>query len=333
MTGPDTPTPPAAQPANAQSGNDVPRIGVVVVTYNSGEVIASCLDALCARRLPTVVVDNASSDDTCHIARGYPVELVENPSNQGFAAAVNQGFQALSTPLVLLLNPDVCLEGDLNPLVSALADPKLAAVCGTLLDPERKPQHGFQLRRFPTPITLLLENLGINRLFPGNRVNQKYRYAGADWSRDTGVEQPAGAFLLIRRSAWQHLEGFDERFFPLWFEDVDFCLRLRQSGFGIRYVATVVGIHQGGHSIRRLEPGIRQLYWYRSLLEYSAKHFSSFWFRLIALSVLAAVPARVIAMARINKVLGNRGTLSRVTRMALRAIFTGRLPSSEIASR
>src|SRR5947207_1339500 len=94
------------------------QTGVVVVTYNSADVIVTCLDSCALQR--TVVVDNASSDSTRELVRQRPaVKLISNATNRGFAAAANQGVQALETELVLLLNPDAELVTSIDPMAEA----------------------------------------------------------------------------------------------------------------------------------------------------------------------------------------------------------------------
>ena len=113
------------------------------------------------------------------------------------------------------------------------------------------------------------------------------------------VEQPAGAFLMVRRQVWEELGGFDESFFPLWFEDVDFCRRIRDRGWSLYYVPEAVAKHTGGHSILSLTLEMRRIYWYRSLLRYSAKHFHPLAFRLVCLAVLTGSFLRGIAEAAV----------------------------------
>jgi GT2 family glycosyltransferase len=139
------------------------QTGVVVVTYNSAEVIGRCLDS-CAG-LPVIVIDNASTDGTRDIVQRRPaVKLIANASNRGFAAAVNQGVGALKTELVLLLNPDAEIETPVDPMAEACARDGVGAAGGKLIDETGKVQSGFALRRFPTPMALTFEVLGINRM-------------------------------------------------------------------------------------------------------------------------------------------------------------------------
>src|SRR5205085_11469200 len=172
-----------------------------------------------------VVVDNGSSDGTLAEIQRRGVRLIANSSNRGFAGAVNQGVQVLDCPYIVLLNPDAVVVSSLEPLRQACDLPRAAAAGGQLLDASGRPQIGFMARRLPTPAALILEVLLLNRIWPGNPVNRRYRGLDLDYSTRLQVEQPAGAFLMVRRSVLLDLGGLDEDF-PLWFEDVDLCRRL-----------------------------------------------------------------------------------------------------------
>src|SRR4051795_13575806 len=185
-----------------------PDIGIVIVTYNSGREIGACLEAALRSGAEVIVVDNASTDNTIAEVSRRGARLIANPDNRGFAAAVNQGFIALQTPYVLLLNPDAVLQNDLEHLRDACDLPQAAGAGGQLLDTEGRPQIGFMVRQFPTPWTLALESLLLNRLCPNNPVNRRYRGLGLDYNKRFEVEQPAGAFLMVRRTVWQELGGF-----------------------------------------------------------------------------------------------------------------------------
>ena len=250
------------------------RIGVVVVAHNSEREIGACLDSL-PPGLETVVVDNASRDGTCaQVLRRPSVKLLANPWNRGFAAAANQGIGLLDCECVLLLNPDVELQGGLDALATACAGEGIAASAARLVDRQGRPQTGFMVRRFPTPLALALEVMGVNRLWPGNPVNRRYRCLDLDPALEAAVEQPAAALLMIRREAWRRLGGFDESFYPVWFEDVDFCRRAAAAGYAMRYVPSAVARHSGAHSVGRLPWAARERYWYGNLLRYAAKHFA-----------------------------------------------------------
>jgi N-acetylglucosaminyl-diphospho-decaprenol L-rhamnosyltransferase len=271
-------------------------IGIVIVTYNSGAEIGSCLDAAAGRGAEIVVVDNASYDQTVAEVERRGVRLIRNSENRGFAAAVNQGFRALGTSYVLLLNPDADLQSGLEDLRRQCDLPGTAGAGGRTMNATGLPETGWMARRLPTPSSLCLEVLGINRLWPGNPVNWRFRCYDLDLATLTPVqvEQPAGAFLMIRRDAWERLEGFDESFYPLWFEDVDFCYRLKEAGLRLFHVPLAVVRHAGAHSIRKMPLVIREIYWYGSLLRYASKHFGPFGRRLVCCSVVTGSVIRAI---------------------------------------
>src|ERR1035441_7994228 len=184
----------------------MPEAGIVVVTHESEAEIGACLD----RALPTgaeiVVGDNASTDGTRQEVTRRNVRLITNPENRGFAAAVNQGIQALDTPFVLLLNPGARLETSLDALVECCRRPGVAGAGGKLVDAAGRPQIGFAVRSLPSPAALICEALLLNRVWPHNPVNWHYRCLDYDFSTPGDAEQPAGAFLMIRRGGWQELD-------------------------------------------------------------------------------------------------------------------------------
>ena len=299
------------------------EIGIIIVTYNSESEIGACLDAATKTGADVLVVDNGSRDGSVDEARRRSVRVIANRINAGFAAAVNQGFAELQTSYVLLLNPDAVIQSTLEPLRQACDLPQSAGASGYLLDNTGKPQIGFMVRALPTPAALILEALVLNRLWPGNPVNRKYRGLNLSYKARIAVEQPAGAFLMVRRAVWQELGGFDEGFHPLWFEDVDFCRRAIDRGYALYFDPSAVAKHTGGHSIPRIAVEMRRYYWYRSLLRYSAKHFRSPVFRVICLAVVVGSILRTIAEAVLQWNLKPIAANGNVVRLAGRCLLFG----------
>lgn len=277
------------------------RLGALIITHNSAGHVRSCLEA-CLRfreEFPAgiLVVDNASADGACAAVETAPgVRLIRNPDNRGFAGAANQGFRVLSgAEAVLLLNPDVEILSPPSLLARALErNPRAGAAGGLLMARDGTPQRGFAVRRLPGAAALVFEVLGINRLWPSNPVNRRYRALDLPLDQPAEDVQPAGACLLVRREAWQQAGGFDEGYHPVWFEDVDFVLRLLQAGWRTLYVPEFRAFHAGGHSVLHLRREQRQLYWYSSLLRYVSRHFEGPGRALVCLSVVAGVLPRVV---------------------------------------
>jgi N-acetylglucosaminyl-diphospho-decaprenol L-rhamnosyltransferase len=301
-------------------------VAAVIVTYNSADVINSCLEALSKMNpeMTAIIVDNASSDNTVDLARARGgVRLIANAENRGFASAVNQGArEASESEFILLLNPDVELLTAVDQLTESARSHGLAA--GRLVDHAGRTQAGFTLRRFPTPAALVCELFGINRLWPSNPANRQYRYLDRDHDQPALVEQPAGAFLMVRRDVWKKLGGFDEQFYPIWFEDVDFCRRAVDADYQIAYCPSVIARHEGGHSVGKIPEGRRATYWCVSLLRYGAKHFQPGAFRWICAAVaLSSVPRMVVGMIA-GRTLSTVGMYLKIMRFAGHCLVTPR---------
>ena len=297
------------------------EIGIVVVTFGSEAEIGPCLDAALPTGAEIVVVDNGSTDGYVAEAARRGVRVIANPTNRGFAAAVNQGISLLKTPYVLLLNPDAEIQDGLGPLREACELPNAAGAGGLLLGSAGRPQAGFMVRSLPTPAALILEVCLLNRLWPGNPVNRRYRELSLDCSRRTVVEQPAGAFFMIRREVWVELGGFDESFFPLWFEDVDFCRRAADRGHVLYYEPRAVARHRGGHSIARMGVEMRRICWYSSLIRYSAKHFRTVSFRGVCLAVVVGAFLRLVLESLSDS--GGGAAFRKTVRFAGRCLVLG----------
>jgi GT2 family glycosyltransferase len=251
------------------------------------------------------------------------VRLIANRRNQGFAAAANQGFAALNTPYILLLNPDAVVVAGLAEMQLACRIPGAAGAGGRLLGDDGNPQVGFMVRGLPSPLTLILEVLLLNRIWPGNAENRRYRGLDLNYNSRITVEQPAGAFLMIRRQVWEELGGFDEAFYPLWFEDVDFCRRARDKGYAFYYEPKATAKHTGAHSISKSPKQMQRIYWYGNLLRYAAKHFRPATFRMVCLAVLVGSVVRVFAESASQWSIDPVAAYRNVLRLASRCFLFG----------
>jgi N-acetylglucosaminyl-diphospho-decaprenol L-rhamnosyltransferase len=285
-----------------------------------------------APQVAAIVVDNASSDSTVECVRGRTgLRLIANSENRGFAGGLNQGVRESSDcEFILILNPDTQLDTPIDELVEAAQRQGVAA--GRLMDETGRTQAGFTIRRFPTPASLVFELFGVNRLWPSNPVNRSYRYLDRKLDQAGSVDQPAGAFLMVRHDVWKKLGGFDEQFFPVWFEDVDFCRRAVSAGYQIAYVPGVAARHRGGHSVAQIPAGRRASYWCASLLRYAAKHFGPWTFRgICAAVVLSSVPRMVAGVIR-ERTLSSAVSYLKIMRFAgLCLVFPGRVRSAVTA--
>lgn len=250
---------------------------VVVVSWNSAAWIEAAVRSV-PEETPLVVVDNASTDGSADVAEkalgGRPESSVLRlPANVGFGPACNLGAAAWPSRTILFLNPDAALEDGARAVATLLEeldrDASLAAVAPAL---RGDGQEAFQLRRLPTLSSLAREAFFVNRLRPRNRGFLGERYLDRDRSAPFDVEQPAAAALLVSRRAFERIGGFDERFAPAWWEDVDLCARFREAGYRLRFVPAAAARHVGGSSLSALPYRDFVPLYTRNLLLYLARH-------------------------------------------------------------
>lgn len=263
------------------------RLSIVIVTWNSRGEIASSLAAAeaVAKAVPDtdiVVVDNASDDGTAALVEALAVpgvHLVAEPVNRGFAGGMNLGVRHANGDALLLLNPDARPSpAAVRQLLATLSsDERIAAVAPVLVDARDEPQRGFTVRRFPTAATFAADLLLLDVANPRLRVLARYRYDDLDLDDEAplDVEQPAAACLLVRRSAFDAAGGFDERFHPAWFEDVDLCRRWRDMGWRVVLDRRARVPHDGGMAWRRLGGARAARVFNANLLRYAARHLGT----------------------------------------------------------
>lgn len=259
-----------------------PAVSALVVNHNGGDWLRLCLESLqsiaegwraadtgssgCPVGLEVVVVDNASTDGSASAVREFesisalPVGLIEAGRNLGFGAASNLAAARSAGRHLLLLNPDAWLdEESLRRLVDALDfDERLAVVAPFLHYPDGSPQFAWA------------PAIGV----PGEAIQRfRNRFENAAWNHGllprllkalVGAGWHTAACLLVRRSAFEAVGGFDEGFF-LYFEDADLCLRLHRAGFRQRQVVGARAWHVRGAATaadreRRLTPGVEHSY-------------------------------------------------------------------------
>lgn len=253
-----------------------PVVSIIIVSWNVKDLLRQNLSQLFALRdeVPTevIVVDNASQDGSARMVReAFPwVTWIQNDWNAGFSAAVNEGLQVARGRVVLLLNPDMCVRaGALRRVVDILdARPDIGVVGARLLAPDGTLVPS--VRRDPTrwdqwAILLKLPHLALAR-----RALDRYHATDMDYAVSQAVEQVRGSFVAFRASLTQAIGEYDERFF-LWFEDVDFCKRVREAGWLVWYAADVAVQDAVGRSFAQVPVRRKQWMYARSLVSYGRK--------------------------------------------------------------
>jgi N-acetylglucosaminyl-diphospho-decaprenol L-rhamnosyltransferase len=239
----------------AMHGAPPADLAVVVINYNAGEYLASCVASVVASadglHVDVLVIDNASRDGSARaaVARTPQARLIENPTNRGLSAAWNQGARAVDAPWILFLNPDAeIIHGDLATFVQAGEDRSDVALLGPLI---RNPDGTVYEsgRSFPG-VVQAVGHAFLGPFAPNNRFTRAYRQT--EWDRTTPREVGwvSGAAMLVRRSAFEQVGGFDEGFW-LYGEELDLGTRLRDAGWKVLATPTLEILHVGGVSTGR----------------------------------------------------------------------------------
>ena len=278
----------ASEPA-ADAQSSAADLAVVIVSYNTREFLAPCLEALPSAlgtlRAETWVVDNASPDDSAAMVRErFPtVHLIACERNGGYAYGNNLGLRAAgfgSTARAprfrhaLLLNPDtIAPPGALERLVRFLDQDPSIGVCGPRVERPDGSLDRACRRSAPTPLVSFYQLTGLARLFPRSRHFARYNLTYLPEDRQADVDAVVGACMLIRGSALRAAGLMDERFF-MYGEDLDLCLRIRAAGWRVVYYPEARLIHHKGRSTRKsTERMIREFY--RSMDLFHQKHFAA----------------------------------------------------------
>ncbi|WP_376792590.1 glycosyltransferase family 2 protein [Thermoflexus sp.] len=244
-------------------------ISIIVLAHNTRDLVLQCLSGFYdqARALgwQVIVVDNGSVDGTASaVAEKFPeVQLIRSERNLGFAAGSNLGLRRAKGRVIVLMNADVLTSADVlqTAAEALLAQPDVGALSPLLRTPDGKPQ-AFAFGGDQSPGYLLRRGL---KAFLG--LGPMHRW---DVKEPLEVDWVSGACMLVRREVIEQVGLLDEGFF-LYFEDNDWCLRMRRAGWRVLYDPRFAVVHIGGASLPD-RPLASELY-YRSLIRFTAKHY------------------------------------------------------------
>lgn len=267
--------------------------------------------------------------------KGLKLEILNNKENLGFAKANNQAIKKAQGGFVLLLNPDTEIKaGVLEKMVKFMREHKGCGVAGCkLLNPDESIQPS--VRSFPTFWSQVMVLLKLHHVFPNARIVREYFVKDFDYSaigqgtngypqqgtngypqQGTNgypqwasaysqgnsdypcceVDQVMGAFFMFRREVIERIGMLDENFY-IWFEEVDFCKRVKKAGYKVCYTPTTGVIHHGAQSFSQVLSIKKQLIFNRSLLYYFRKHHSwRQWFGLYLLQTVSLGLAGLVSL-------------------------------------
>ena len=258
---------------------------VVIVAFNNEHEIRACLESVISElknfTFQIIIIDNHSQDRTrnqisefCAMLANQngEIELIFNPMNVGFTAALNQGLKRSRGEYILILNPDTAPKPrSLVALKNSLdAEKRVGVVAPQLLNSNGTVQPSC--RRLPRHRDVLFEITGLSFLFKKSGVFNGWKMGDFDHRSRRSVDQPQGACLLFRRQLLEEV-GFWDETFPMFFSDVDWCRRVKSRGYEIVFEPAAQVVHHKGVSVLQRRA---QMIWssHRSFYKYFKKHYN-----------------------------------------------------------
>lgn len=264
------------------------KLSILIVNWNTRDLAVRCIHSVLKTAdsldYEIIVVDNDSQDGSFEALQnlfGYnPLErgkskfvasrrikILEASANLGFAKAVNYAYKHSSGEYILLLNPDAEVrDSSLQKLVNYLDTHADAGIVGPkLVNPDGTLQRS--VRQFPKVWSSIVVFSGLHRFFRP----RKYLMDDFDYGKEGDVDQVMGAALMTRRKIVEELGFMDEKFW-LWYEEVDFCKRVKEAGYKVRFYPGAIMMHQGARSFRQVPVYVRKKTVAKSLMYYFRKN-------------------------------------------------------------
>ena len=235
------------------------KISIVIVNYNTSEYLSRCIKSIYKAdiikdQIQVVIVDNNSYDSSLKITKEYiskkslDVEVISNSENLGFSKAVNLGLNKCYGNYICILNPDTYIEKDclceLEKYMEINLD--IGAITPKVINSNGQLQISCK-RSLPTIKNSIFKIFGLDKLFSKNKFFSSYNLLYLNENDISDVEVISGAFMFLRKSVFEKVGYFDERFY-LYGEDIDYCHRIKKEGFPIIYYPLVRVIHYKGKS-------------------------------------------------------------------------------------
>ncbi|HAT8917724.1 TPA: glycosyltransferase family 2 protein [Legionella pneumophila] len=216
-------------------------VTVVIVNYNSGEMLGKCVEHLLKSTVPIQIIisDNASSDNSLALLEQselnkQTITIHRNNSNYGFSYANNAVFTKISTPFILYLNPDCFVENDtIENLLHTMHQHNDAGMVGCLVNNMDGSVQIGCCGLTPTPARVLNQLLKLSKIFPNNPKFGGYLFSKEKLpTKPTEVELISGSCMFVRKKAIDEVGLLDDNYF-LYCEDYDWFYRFTQSDWKI----------------------------------------------------------------------------------------------------
>ncbi len=255
---------------------DSKKLSVIIVNYRSQEQLKKCLGSIFEKIFTSVdgeiiVVNNDPEENLDLLEKNDPkITVINQKKNVGFGSAANIGAKKAKGEYFFFLNPDTeILEGRIEDIIDFLSSDSSLGVVGPRILGKNNVTQPWSVGQEIDFLEILLNNLGFIR---NKKIWKSSESQEVDWV--------SGAAFLVPGSLFRSIGGFDRKFF-MYFEDVDFCRRVREQNKKILFWPHFSIIHKCGQSLK--DDKKRKSYYYFSQDYYFEKHFGVFRAKLIKL--------------------------------------------------
>lgn len=283
-------------------------LSVIVVNYKTPELTLAALESVMASQtdftVEVILIDNASHDGCLERVRAElpSVSIIANAENLGFSTANNQGIRAATGRYVLLLNSDTVIPPDCLQIMLVFMEeqPRVGASGCKIVLPDGSLDPACK-RGFPTPAASFYYFIGLADRYPRSSKYNYYHMGQLDADEAGPVDCLMGAFLLVRREAIEQVGLLDESFF-MYGEDIDWCYRFKEAGWGIQYYPQTTITHYKRASSHR-KP-VKLIYeFHRAMYLFYRKHYRRRYPLPVTLLMYAGIAAKLLLSLAKNKLL------------------------------
>lgn len=266
-------------------------LSILVLSWNTKDLTRECLRSIKSElggfEYEVVVIDNASEDGSAQMIESeFPdYLLVKNSKNVGFAEGNNQAYKLSKGDQILMLNSDTVVNREAIEGMYAFLDNascEYAATTCRLCNVDGTTQY-YMHRRFPSAIRLILALL--HKRFPvfKPKIVRDYLYLNGELDADFDIAQAAAACLMVTRDYIEEFGLLDEKRFPIYYNDVDFCMRVKKNSLKIRYFSGLSIVHVKGQSVGKLSAALNSEYYIKASLLFFKKHSQFFSYAFLKL--------------------------------------------------
>ncbi|MCL2115093.1 MAG: glycosyltransferase family 2 protein [Methanobrevibacter sp.] len=261
-------------------------LSIIIVNYETYELTKQTINSVIDKKhefsFEIIVVDNCSKDNSYNQLKSSfkkevekeIIKFIANPRNDGFAVANNIGIKIAKGDFILLLNSDTIVGSQTieNTLNYIKKNVDVGAIGSKIVFPDGTLDKACK-RSFPEPKNSFYRLFGLAKLFPNNKKFNEYNLSYLDENGIYEVDSLMGAFMLLRKVAINQIGLLDENFF-MYGEDIDFCYRIKESGWKIIYYGKSETIHYKGASSKKKKSKLIYEF-YRAMYLFYNKHYRS----------------------------------------------------------